>query len=578
MRVNLPVTNIEYLLDEEKLLLSTTDTKGRITYVNQAFIEVSGYSEEELIGKAHNLVRHPDMPPEAFEDFWNTLKQGSPWTGLVKNRRKNGDFYWVNANATPLVENGKTTGYLSVRIKPSREIIERVSPIYLKFLEGNARNLKIEKGQVVRTDFIGKMKSSLALTIGKRIGLCMMIPTFLLAAIGGLSWWNLSLTQPSSLLSNSIIGMTLAGMAMMLYFTYSLMKNILSPLKQAVNQANTLSSGDLTCKIEVNRNDEFGLLFKSINQMSINLRTTVLDIQRNAASVRLASGEIASGNLDLSQRTEEQASSLEETASSMEELTSTVRQNTDNSINANQLAQTTSDITSRGGNMMREVVTTMSSITESSSKIADIINVIDGIAFQTNILALNAAVEAARAGEQGRGFAVVATEVRNLAQRSATAAKEIKILIDDSVQKVEKGATLVDETGKTMDEIVNSIKHVTEIMSDITAASQEQSMGIEQMHQAIAQMDDVTQQNAALVEEAAAAAASLEQQASELLGAVSIFNVMQHSSNQSSAAVQLTRSKQHPISSKHLSSTTHSKLPQREKIVVNSKNRYLENF
>ena len=165
MRVNLPVTNIEYQLDEEQLLLSTTDTKGRITYINQAFIEVSGYSEEELLGKAHNLIRHPDMPPEAFEDFWNTLKQGSPWTGLVKNRRKNGDFYWVNANATPLIENGKVTGYLSVRIKPSRETIEQVSPIYRKFLEGKAHHLKIEKGQVVRTDFIGKMKTSLALTI-----------------------------------------------------------------------------------------------------------------------------------------------------------------------------------------------------------------------------------------------------------------------------------------------------------------------------------------------------------------------------------------------------------------------------
>ena len=578
MRVNLPVTNIEYQLDEEQLLLSTTDTKGRITYINQAFIEVSGYSEEELLGKAHNLIRHPDMPPEAFEDFWNTLKQGSPWTGLVKNRRKNGDFYWVNANATPLIENGKVTGYLSVRIKPSRETIEQVSPIYRKFLEGKAHHLKIEKGQVVRTDFIGKMKTSLALTISKRIGLSMFIPTFLLAAIGSISWWGLTSAQTSSLLSNSIIGMTLAGMAMMMYLTHSLIKNILSPLKQSVNFANTLSSGDLTCKIEVNRNNEFGQLFKSINQMSINLRTTVLDIQRNAASVRLASGEIASGNLDLSQRTEEQASSLEETASSMEELTSTVRQNTDNSINANQLAQTTSNITSRGGNMMREVVTTMSSITESSSKIADIISVIDGIAFQTNILALNAAVEAARAGEQGRGFAVVATEVRNLAQRSATAAKEIKALIDDSVQKVVKGATLVDETGKTMDEIVHSIRNVTEIMSDITSASQEQSMGIEQMHQAIAQMDDVTQQNAALVEQAAAAAASLEQQANELLGAVSIFNVMRHHSNQSSAVVQLARNNQRPTDSHHSVDGAHNQLLQREKIAVNSQSQYLERF
>ena len=221
MRVNLPVTNIEYFFDEEKLLLSTTDTKGRITYVNQAFIEVSGYVEEELLGKAHNLIRHPDMPPEAFEDFWKTLKQGLPWTGLVKNRRKNGDFYWVNANATPLIEDGKITGYLSVRIKPSRESVERVIPIYRKFLEAKAQNLKIENGQVVRTDFIGKVKNSLTLTIGKRIVMSTIIPTLLLAAIGSLSWWELSSTGASSLLINSIVVMTLAGMAVMLYFAYS---------------------------------------------------------------------------------------------------------------------------------------------------------------------------------------------------------------------------------------------------------------------------------------------------------------------------------------------------------------------
>lgn len=578
MRVNLPITNIEYLIEDDKLLLSTTDTKGRLTYVNQAFIEASGFTEEELIGKAHNIIRHPDMPPEAFEDLWNTLKQGLPWTGLVKNRRKNGDFYWVNANATPLSENGKITGFLSVRIKPSRESIERTAPIYRKFLEGEARNLKIEKGQAVRTDFIGKVAALFNLTIAKRIGLCMGIPAIILLAVGSLSWWSLIQAQAPSLLSNMIAGTTLTGVAMILFLTVGMVKNTLSPLKQAVNLSNTLASGDLTQRIEVNRNDEFGQLLKSISQMGINLRATVLDVQRNATSVRLASGEIASGNLDLSQRTEEQASSLEQTASSMEELTSTVRQNSDNSINANQLALTASDITTRGGAMMREVIATMASISQSSSKIADIINVIDGIAFQTNILALNAAVEAARAGEQGRGFAVVATEVRNLAQRSATAAKEIKALIDDSVQKVDEGATLVDKAGNTMDEIVNSIKHVTEIMSDITSASKEQSMGIEQIHQAVSQMDDVTQQNAALVEEAAAAAASLEQQANELVGAVSIFNVIRNPSNRSSTVVELAHSNS---SGKHNASyqndhsaSSNNRSIQREKIAVNSKLRH----
>ncbi len=543
MRVNLPVSNVEYPLDDDTLIVSTTDLKGRITYVNPDFIEISGFSKEELIGKAHNIVRHPDVPPEAFEDLWDTLKQGLPWTGLVKNRRKNGDYYWVIANATPLVENGKVVGYLSVRTKPARDVIEKTFPIYRLFLEGKARNLKIEKGQVKRTDIIGRMLDFLKPTAGKRIGFGIGISALLLLAVGGIGWWNLAQFQETAMQSNIVAGMTLASIALLAYFAVSMSRNILSPLKQAIQLANTLAAGDLTAKTAINRSDEFGELFQALTQMGVNLRATVLDVQRNAVTVRQASGEIAEGNLDLSQRTEEQASSLEETASSMEELTSTVRQNTDNSMSANQLAMTARDVTAKGGDMMKTVVTTMSSISEISNKIADIITVIDGIAFHTTSRALNAAVEAARAGEQGRGFAVVATEVRSLAQRSATAAKEIKTLIDDSVLKVTEGTELVNKAGKTMDEIVNSIKHVTEIMSDITAASKEQSTGIEQVNQAITQMDEVTQQNAALVEQAAAAASSLEQQADELVGAISIFNVAKDSTKRRANIVQLSDKK-----------------------------------
>lgn len=539
MRVNLPVSNVEYPINNDTLILSTTDTKGRITYVNQTFIEVSGYTEEELIGKAHNIVRHPDMPPEAFEDLWNTLKAGLPWTGLVKNRRKNGDFYWVIGNATPLIEKGKITGYLSVRTKPSRELVEKVAPIYRKVLEGKAGNLKIEKGQVVRTDPIGRIFTFFHMTVSKRIALFTGISILFLLAIGSTAWWELSQLQSSPWIANFIAGTTLSSVAIMIFLGYCMIQNIILPLRKTLAIANALAAGDLQTKIVDNRTDEFGQLIKTLNQTGINLRATVLDVKNNALSVSHATHEIASGNLDLSQRTEEQASSLEETAASMEELTSTVRQNTDNSIQANQLAIAASEITTKGGGMMNEVVQTMSSISESSSKIAEIISVIDGIAFQTNILALNAAVEAARAGEQGRGFAVVATEVRNLAQRSAAAAKEIKSLIDDSVQTVGRGATLVNNAGKTMDEIVNSIKRVTEIMTEITAASHEQSTGIDQINQAVSQMDEVTQQNAALVEEAAAAAASLEEQAHGLVGAISIFNVGQDT-QRNATVVQFT--------------------------------------
>jgi methyl-accepting chemotaxis protein len=269
----------------------------------------------------------------------------------------------------------------------------------------------------------------------------------------------------------------------------------------------------------------FAQLQTDTNLSTQKLRELIGQVQESVESITTASKEIAAGNTDLSGRTEEQASSLEETASSMEELTSTVKQNAENARQANQLVVGTADVAVRGGQVVQQVVTTMGEISESSKKIADIISVIDGIAFQTNILALNAAVEAARAGEQGRGFAVVATEVRNLAQRSAAAAKEIKELISDSVGKVESGSKLVDEAGRTMEEIVSSVKRVTDIMAEIAAASIEQSSGIEQVNQAITQMDEVTQQNAALVEEAAAAAESLEEQAQVLSQAVSVFKV-----------------------------------------------------
>ncbi|BCB27558.1 chemotaxis protein [Sulfurimicrobium lacus] len=296
-------------------------------------------------------------------------------------------------------------------------------------------------------------------------------------------------------------------------------------LRDVMRVAGALAQGDLTQTMTKDYPGLFGQTKESVNATVNNLQSLVTQIKDAVDSINTASKEIAAGNSDLSQRTEEQASSLEETASSMEELTSTVKQNADNSKQANQLAIGASEVAIRGGGVVSQVVDTMSSINESSRKIVDIISVIDGIAFQTNILALNAAVEAARAGEQGRGFAVVAGEVRNLAQRSAAAAKEIKTLIGDSVDKVENGSKLVANAGQTMDEIVTSIKRVTDIMAEISAASAEQSSGIEQVNQAVTQMDEVTQQNAALVEEAAAASEHLQEQAETLATSVSVFKL-----------------------------------------------------
>ncbi|WP_413436796.1 methyl-accepting chemotaxis protein [Sulfuriferula sp. GW1] len=328
--------------------------------------------------------------------------------------------------------------------------------------------------------------------------------------------------------SARILVFMLAGLAVLLggLAAWLITRSITRPINQAVKVAQTVAAGDLTSHIEVTSKDETGQLLQALKDMNNSLSKIVGQVRSGTDTIATASSQIAAGNLDLSSRTEEQASSsLEETASSMEELTSTVKQNADNARQANQLAVTASDIAVKGGNVVAQVVNTMGEINASSKKISDIIGVIDGIAFQTNILALNAAVEAARAGEQGRGFAVVASEVRNLAQRSASAAKEIKILIGDSLETVEGGTKLVDQAGATMNEILESVKRVTDIMGEIAAASQEQTSGIEQINQAVSQMDEVTQQNAALVEQAAAASESLQDQAGNLAQVVSIFKL-----------------------------------------------------
>ena len=302
-------------------------------------------------------------------------------------------------------------------------------------------------------------------------------------------------------------------------------RSIVRPLARAVKVARTVASGDLTSDIRVSSTDETGQLMQALKDMNGAMQTMVAEVRSGSDTIASASSEIASGNLELSSRTEQQASSLEETASSMEEMTSTVKQNAENARQANGLAATASDVARKGGMVVSQVVETMGAINASSRKIVDIISVIDGIAFQTKILALNAAVEAARAGEQGRGFAVVASEVRNLAQRSASAAKEIKTLIDDSVQQVERGSKLVNDAGSTMEDVVSSVQRVTDIMAEISSASREQETGIEQINMAITEMDSVTQQNAALVEEAAAAAGSLEEQSAALAQLVSRFTV-----------------------------------------------------
>jgi methyl-accepting chemotaxis protein len=339
----------------------------------------------------------------------------------------------------------------------------------------------------------------------------------------------------NSCLTAIVFGVLLAGL-----IGFWLVRAIVRPLEEAVRIAQSVAAGDLTQTIEVRSTDEAGQLMRSLKHMNESLVSLVGEVRAGTDMIATASNQIASGNMDLSARTEKQAGSLEQTASSMEELTSTVQQNADSAAQANQLAMSASDVALKGGAVVSQVVDTMGSINESARKIADITGVIDSIAFQTNILALNAAVEAARAGEQGKGFAVVATEVRHLAQRSAAAAREIKTLISDSVEKANTGAALVDQAGATMEEIMTSVRRVTDIMGEITIASREQTAGIEQVNRAINHMDEVTQQNAALVEQAAAAAGSLQEQAVKLARIVSVFKLNDMSVAYAHAAASAT--------------------------------------
>ncbi|MBI5257210.1 MAG: PAS domain-containing protein [Burkholderiales bacterium] len=516
MRANLPVSQREYPIDDGMTLMSTTDIHSHITYCNAAFIQVSGFERDELMAQPHNLVRHPDMPPEAFADMWRTLKGGQSWTALVKNRRKNGDHYWVRANATPVRRNGQLVGYMSVRTKPARHEVEATEALYRRFTQGQAGSRAFHMGILVRTGWM------------RWASLLQLMPTRWRLRCAGMGVASAGVAAAAAL---GLGGAALAGFgALMLLACIGqctwLEVQIARPLQQVLTQAQAVASGQPAENIHLDRVDEIGLILRAVNQAGLNLRSLIDDVSEQVAGLQTASGEIAQGNADLSARTEEAAASLQQTASSMEQMTSTVTQNAESARQATQLAGHASGAAERGGQVVGRVVDTMQQIAGASKRIADIIGVIDGIAFQTNILALNAAVEAARAGEQGRGFAVVAGEVRNLAQRSASAAKEIKQLIGDSVEKVDAGSKLADAAGSTMQDIVAQVRRVNDLIQEISLSTSEQSGGIAQVGVAVSQLDQMTQQNAALVEQSTAASESMKTQARRLFEAVGAFKVM----------------------------------------------------
>ncbi|MEZ5662800.1 MAG: methyl-accepting chemotaxis protein [Burkholderiaceae bacterium] len=519
MRQNLPITNQEFQFPDGVTLVSSTDLKSHITYCNPAFIAVSGYSRDELLGQPHNLIRHPDMPPEAFRDMWATLQAGQPWSAMVKNRRKNGDHYWVLANATPVLQDGQVSGYMSVRTKPTRDQVQQAESLYARMRSeassGRAR-VALRRGRLVRTGWRGALQRWTEPTLGRRMATITL-------ALAGLV---IALERGTGRLDGTWHWLSLGLSVVLAAGAAAWMRHMMtSPLRDAVGFANRMAAGDLSARYSTAQRGEFGELARALNQLNVNLQAVVSDVRHEVEGVQVASSEIASGNHDLSARTEAQAGNLEETAASMEQISSTVEQSANAAREATGLSQRASQVARDGNDAMQHVVQTMDEIHRASSRIGEIIQVIDGISFQTNILALNAAVEAARAGEQGRGFAVVAGEVRNLAQRTLTAAREIRLLIDDSAAKVSQGSELVHSTGRTMAQVVTVVEQVHGLIADITNAAREQSMGLSQVNQAVGQLDSVTQQNSAMVEQLAAAASSLQNQAIVMQDAVRIFKL-----------------------------------------------------
>jgi PAS domain S-box len=518
MRANLPVTQQENPFPHGTTLVSVTDAKGRILYCNQAFIEVSGFTSDELLGQPHNVIRHPDVPEETFRDLWDTIQGGRPWSAVVKNRRKDGSHYWVVANVTPLMEDGTPTGYMSVRTEATREQVLAAEALFARMREekeeGQLTTL-FRNGRPVQSSFWRQLKERLRPTLSIRLLLALAVLSTL---SGGMFW----ITHHHAVASSWGF---VASTVITVVWWRILSRWFIGPLDALIDTTNRIAGCDLTEVVTRDRNDRYGELQTALGQVVVNLQSVVRDARDQNMQMFSSMAGMSKGSAGLAERTESQAASLEQTAMALEEMTATAQSTAASARGAANATTTAVSITEASATSVQELSHTMEAIREASERIRNITQVINSIAFQTNILALNAAVEAARAGESGKGFAVVAAEVRALSQRTSAAATEISEIVTTASNCIEQGHEKSGTALQSMLQAVDRIRGVHDAVESIDRASADQLTGIAEINKAVASLDVVTRDNVVFADQMAKASHDLERLSEAATETVRVFRV-----------------------------------------------------